>query len=256
MELTAKDIQVSIGEKKILKNISLKVDEGVFCALIGPNGSGKSTFLKSVYQMMKIDQGVILLNQQDIKQYSKKQLARKMAVVGQFHQINFEYSVMDIVLMGRTPHLGLLEKEKEKDFQLAREALQKVGMGNYEERNFQTLSGGEKQRVILARALTQSPRFLILDEPTNHLDIRYQLEILSIIKELNVSVLTALHDLNIAAQYCDYIYMIKDGKIIISGKPEKIITTENIKSVYDVEANVFHSPIDNQIMVQYHGITR
>ncbi len=256
MELTAKDIQVSIGEKKILKNISLKVDEGVFCALIGPNGSGKSTFLKSVYQMMKIEQGVILLNQQDIKQYSKKQLARKMAVVGQFHQINFEYSVMDIVLMGRTPHLGLLEKEKEKDFQLAREALQKVGMGNYEERNFQTLSGGEKQRVILARALTQSPRFLILDEPTNHLDIRYQLEILSIIKELNVSVLTALHDLNIAAQYCDYIYMIKDGKIIISGKPEKIITTENIKSVYDVEANVFHSPIDNQIMVQYHGITR
>jgi iron complex transport system ATP-binding protein len=256
MELTAKEIQVSIAEKTILQNISLKVDDGSFCALIGPNGSGKSTFLKSVYQMMRIEQGVILLNEQDIKQYSKKQLARKMAVVGQFHQINFEYSVMDIVLMGRTPHLRLLEREKESDFQLARDSLRKVGMEKYEDRNFQSLSGGEKQRVILARALTQCPKFLILDEPTNHLDIRYQLEILSIIKELNVSVLTALHDLNIAAQYCDYIYMIKDGKIIISGRPEKIITTENIKSVYDVEANVFHSPIDNQIMVQYHGITR
>ena len=253
MELTSEAVGVSLSGKKIVEGINLHVKDGSFCALIGPNGSGKTTFLKTVYRILKADSGVIRLDGRDMNQFQSRELARQMAVVGQFNQINFTYSVMDVVLMGRTPHLSLLEREKESDRELARESLEKVGLAHCAGREYQSLSGGEKQRVILARALTQSPKLLILDEPTNHLDIRYQLEILSIIKELKISVLTALQDLNLAAGFCDYIYMLKAGHIVASGTPETVITKENIEGVYQIGCDVFKSPVDQQLMIQYHS---
>lgn len=253
MELTAKDVSVRIDHKTIIDGISLHVPDRQFCALLSPNGSGKSTFLKTVYRIMKPDAGVIMLNQRSLAQYGSRELAREMAVVGQFNAINFDYSVFDIVLMGRTPHLGLMAREKERDYALAEEALQKVGMIHCRDRSYQSLSGGEKQRVILARALTQEPKILILDEPTNHLDIRYQMETLSIIRHLGITVLTALHDLNLAIQFCDYLYMIKDGRIAAHGAVAEVLSKQMIRQIYDIDADIFPSPIDGRLMVEYHA---
>ena len=220
MRLEAENIAVSIAGKSIVKNVTLDVPEHKFSALLGANGSGKTTLLRAIYKTQKTDSGTVRLDGEDIARFSGKKIARRMAVMGQFNQINFDYTVMDIALMGRYPFHTLLEREKDRDYEAALEALSKVGMKDYRDRNFQSLSGGEKQRVVLARALTQNPKVLILDEPTNHLDIRYRLEILSIIKDLGITVLAALHDLGLAAQYCDYLYLMRQGEIVESGVPE------------------------------------
>lgn len=251
MKLEAENINVSIGTKEIVKNVSLDIPDQKFSALLGANGSGKSTLLRALYRTQKMDSGIVKLDKEDITKYSGRQLAQRMAVMGQFNQINFDYTVLDIVLMGRYPFHSLLEREREHDYTLALNALEQVGMKECKDRSFQSLSGGEKQRVILARALTQSPKILILDEPTNHLDIRYRLEILSIVKELHITVLAALHDLSQAAQFCDYLYLMKQGQITTHGTPEAVMTPENIYDIFDVEASVYPSPINGKLMIQY-----
>ena len=245
MKLDAKNVSVSIAGKPIVRNLSIEVPDRKFSALLGANGSGKTTLLRSIYRTQKMDSGIVRLDDKDITHFSGKKLARNMAVMGQFNQINFDYTVLDIALMGRYPFHSLLEQEKERDYEMALEALDKVGMKSYRDRNFQSLSGGEKQRVVLARALTQSPKILILDEPTNHLDIRYRLEILSIIKDLQITVLAALHDLSLAAQFCDYLYLMKQGEIVTQGMPEAVMTSENLHRIFDVEACVYPSPIND-----------
>lgn len=251
MRLEAKEIQVSIAGKSIVRDLSLQIPDQKFSALLGANGSGKTTLLRAIYRTQKMDRGVVCLDGEDIARFSGKKLARKMAVMGQFNQINFDYTVLDVALMGRYPFHSLLEQEKQQDYDLALEALDKVGMKQYQDRSFQSLSGGEKQRVILARALAQSPQVLILDEPTNHLDIRYRLEILSIIRGLSVTVLAALHDLSLAVQFCDHLYLMKQGKIVAHGAPEAVMTPERIRQIFEVEARVYPSPLNGQLMIQY-----
>ena len=251
MKLDAKNVSVSIAGKPIVRNLSIEVPNQKFSALLGANGSGKTTLLRSIYRTQKIDSGIVRLDDEDITHFSGKKLARNMAVMGQFNQINFDYTVLDIALMGRYPFHSLLEQERERDYEIALEALDKVGMKSYRDRNFQSLSGGEKQRVVLARALTQSPKILILDEPTNHLDIRYRLEILSIIKDLQITVLAALHDLSLAAQFCDHLYLMKQGEIVTQGQPQAVMTPENLRRIFDVEACVYPSPINGKLMIQY-----
>ena len=249
MRLDAKDVNISISGKPIVQHLSIEVPDRKFSALLGANGSGKTTLLRSIYRTQKMDSGIVRLDDEDITHFPGKKLARNMAVMGQFNQINFDYTVLDIALMGRYPFHSLLEQER--DYEIALEALDKVGMKNYRDRNFQSLSGGEKQRVVLARALTQSPKILILDEPTNHLDIRYRLEILSIIKDLQITVLAALHDLSLAAQFCDHLYLMKQGEIVTQGQPQAVITPENLRRIFDVEACVYPSPINGKLMIQY-----
>ena len=251
MRLEAENITVSIAGKSIVKHVTLDVPEHKFSALLGANGSGKTTLLRAIYKTQKTDSGNVRLDGEDIARFSGKKIARRMAVMGQFNQINFDYTVMDIALMGRYPFHTLLEQEKDRDYELALGALEKVGMKDYRDRNFQSLSGGEKQRVVLARALTQNPKVLILDEPTNHLDIRYRIEILSIIKDLGITVLAALHDLSLAVQYCDYLYLMRQGEIVESGVPEEVMTPETIRRIFEVEAAVYPSPIDGKLMIQY-----
>ena len=251
MRLEAKDVNVSIAGKPIVRDLSIEVPDRKFSALLGANGSGKTTLLRAIYRTQKMDSGVVRLDDEDIARFSGKKLARNMAVMGQFNQINFDYTVLDIALMGRYPFRSLLEQEKERDYEMALDALDKVGMKSYRDRNFQSLSGGEKQRVVLARALTQSPKILILDEPTNHLDIRYRLEILSIIRELHITVLAALHDLSLAAQFCDHLYLMKQGRIVTQGVPEAVLTPENLRSIFEVEACVYPSPVNGKLMIQY-----
>lgn len=252
MDLKIEDLKVELAKKEIVKGISLMAEKKSFVGLLGPNGSGKSTLLRAVYQAIKPSHGTVLMDGIPMSTLSPKKISKKMAVVGQFNHIDFDFKVIEIVLMGRTPHKNMLEMETKEDYFIAEDALKKVGMEHYADRSFASLSGGEKQRIILARALAQSPEILILDEPTNHLDIKYQLQILSVIKGLNICVLSALHDLSLASQYCDSIYILKDGLIAGHGKPEEIITPKMVYEVYGVKCDISRNPRTNMLSVSYY----
>ncbi|WP_349669765.1 ABC transporter ATP-binding protein, partial [Lacrimispora sp.] len=224
MDLQANNMIVTLSNTDIVKDISIKVKDKQFVGLIGPNGCGKSTLLKSIYKVIKPTQGSIYLGDLDVVKSDPKSVSRIMGVVGQFNDLSFDFTVQEMVLMGRTPHKKFMEGDSEEDYKIVSTALNQVSLSGYESRSYLTLSGGEKQRVILARALAQQPSFLVMDEPTNHLDIKYQLQILSIVKQMNVGTLAALHDLELAAEYCDYLYVMKQGKVISHGTPMEVLT--------------------------------
>ncbi|EAC5434065.1 ABC transporter ATP-binding protein, partial [Listeria monocytogenes] len=195
MKLAVEKLNLTIGDQQILKDISVQTAQGQFVGLIGSNGSGKSTLLKAIYKTLKPDSGEIYLGEMNILKSSEKKVAQQVSVVSQFNELSFDLTVEQMVLLGRTPHKGLLEQDTKADHELVTEALAKTGLSAYRKRSYLSLSGGEKQRVVLARAITQEPKFMILDEPTNHLDIRYQLEILETVKHLKIGLLAALHNL-------------------------------------------------------------
>ncbi len=250
MDLRVENLHYSIEGKEIVKGASLTVDKNRFVTILGPNGCGKSTFLKNVYRVYKPTSGMIYLDDKEMKTYSLKKSAKEMAVVAQFNNLAFDCSVYDVVLMGRTPHLKMMEREHQSDFDIVNQAIEEVGMTEKKNQSYLSLSGGEKQRVVLARAIAQKPSLLILDEPTNHLDIRYQLTILSIVKRLNINVLAVLHDVQMAYQYSDYIYLMKEGKFVYEGIPSEVITEKNIKDIYDVDCHIIKED-DKHILINY-----
>ena len=217
MNICATDIKMEIGNNEILKGVSIDSKNREFIGIIGPNGSGKSTLLKCIYRILKPNNGCIMLGEEDISKMSVKESAKKLAVVAQHNYYNFDFSVGEVVLMGRSPHKKSLEPDNSEDYDIVNESLEKVGMLGFKNRSFSTLSGGEQQRVILARALAQQTPCLILDEPTNHLDIKYQLSLLNIVKSLNLTIISAIHDLNIASMYCDRLFVMKNGRIVGMG---------------------------------------
>ena len=223
----------------------ISVDSGnkELVGIIGPNGSGKSTLLKCIYRVLKADSGAVYLDGDELYSMNAKSSAKKMAVVAQHNYYNFDFSVREVVLMGRAPHKKALERDNAKDYQIVEEALQRVQMEQFADRSFSTLSGGEQQRVILARALAQQTPALILDEPTNHLDITHQIMLMELVKTLDVTVISAIHDLNIAAAYCDRIYILKDGVLEACGTPAEVLTTEMIKKIYKVDAEVAYDSL-------------
>ncbi|MSU00949.1 ABC transporter ATP-binding protein [Tissierella pigra] len=238
MEMSSKNLVVYLGGKKILNDLSLHIKNKEFVGIIGPNGSGKSTLLKALYRTLRPNSGTIYIDDKNIDDISLKETAKKIAVVAQHNDSDFDFSVIDMVLIGRTPHKKFMERDNPNDYKIALESLEKVGMTNFSDRSFNSLSGGEKQRVILARALAQETKCLILDEPTNHLDIKYQLQFMSIAKSLEITVISAIHDLNIAALYCDKIYAMKSGEIIDYGTPKEVLTKKLIKVLYEVDSEV------------------
>lgn len=238
MNIKIDGVDAKIGDRDILKNINIDVDNKEFVGIIGPNGSGKSTFLKCIYRTLKPQGGTIKLDEVNIDRLSIKDTAKKMAVVSQHNYYDFDFTVKDIVLMGRSPHKKMMERDTEDDYKIMYESLAKVNMLDFKDRIFSTLSGGEQQRIILARALAQKTSCLILDEPTNHLDIKYQLQLMDIVKDLNIEAIAAIHDLNIAAMYCDKIYVLKNGEIVKYGTPKEVLTKDLIKEVYEVDAIV------------------
>lgn len=251
MKIKVDSVSVAIEGRSIVKKLSLEASEGKFVGIIGPNGSGKSTFLKSIYRILEPSEGVIYLDGKLLSLMPYKESAKKMAVVTQHNYYNFDFKVFEVVLMGRTPHKRMMERDNEEDYKIVNDALEKVEMSSFKNRSFSTLSGGEQQRIILARALAQKTKCLILDEPTNHLDIKHQLSIMDLAKRLGVTVISALHDLNIAAAYCDYLYVLKEGSLVSEGKPEEILTETLIKNVYDVQAEIIKDSKRNRIHISY-----
>ena len=253
MKITTEQLQATLGGSHILKGVSIEVSDKDFVGIIGPNGSGKSTLLKSIYRVLTPQSGTVFLDGNALNSYKPKESARKMAVVAQHNYYNFEFSVQDVVLMGRAPHKKAMERDNADDYRIVREALEKGNMGGFAQRSFSTLSGGEQQRVILARALAQQTQCLILDEPTNHLDIKYQLQLMDIVRSLRLTVVAAIHDLNIAAMYCNKLFVLQNGRIIAFGPPKQVLTREFIRQVYEVEAKLYTDPETGQMHILYES---
>lgn len=253
MQIRTEDLKAVLNGNPILKGVSLQAGEKQLIGVIGPNGSGKSTLLKCIYRVLQPTGGAVFLDGKPLSEYSFRESALKIAVVAQHNYYNFDFSVRDVVLMGRSPHKKTLERDNAQDFRIVEEALTKVGMLHFAERSFSTLSGGEQQRVILARALAQQTQCLILDEPTNHLDIKYQLQLMDIVRSLRLTVVSAIHDLNIAAMYCNKLFVLQNGRIIAFGPPKQVLTREFIRQVYEVEAKLYTDPETGQMHILYES---
>lgn len=238
MNIKTENIVVNLDSKNIIHDINIEVDNKEVVGIIGPNGSGKSTLLKCIYRILKPSSGIIKFDGNDIKSMSVKETSKNTAVLSQHNIYDFDFTVLEIVLLGRSPYKKFMERDNAEDYKIVNDALKKVNMLHLKDRTFQSLSGGEQQRVILARALAQQPQCLILDEPTNHLDIKYALQLMKIVKDLSIEVIAAIHDLNTAAMYCDKIYVLKDGEITKYGTPKEVLTSQLIKHVFEVDAKV------------------
>jgi iron complex transport system ATP-binding protein len=247
VNLKIQDIDCFYDSAKILENISLSVETGDFVGVLGPNGSGKTTLLKSISRVLKPKKGAILIDKSDVYKMKTGDVAKLMAVVPQDSNIAFSFSVLQVVLMGRTPHLRRLQNESEVDLAIAKRAMEYTGTWHLADRLVNELSGGERQRVIIARALTQEPKVLLLDEPTSHLDISNQLEIMDLLKQLcdekKLLIVGVFHDFNLAARYCDRIILLKKGKIVAAGKTAEVLTGGNIKDVFGIDVIVNKHPV-------------
>lgn len=251
MEILAQAVQMAFGTKPILRGIDFALHDKEFVGIIGPNGSGKSTLLKCIYRVLHPTGGSILINSRRLDELSYRESALQLAVVAQHNAYSFDFNVLDVVLMGRSPHKKMLERDNLNDYRIARDALATVGLAGFEERSYSTLSGGEQQRVILARALTQQTECMVLDEPTNHLDIKYQLEIMDIVKGLDLTVVAAIHDLNIAAMYCDRLVALDEGRVVGMGTPRELLTEAFIVQLYGVKSKVNEDPATGRIHIMY-----
>jgi len=251
MRVRVDGVSVAIGTAAILDRAEVRVEPGQFAALVGPNGCGKSTLLRTVYRALRPSTGTVLLGDADVWRLSPKESARRTAVVAQEHHADFDFAVGEVVLLGRIPHKRPLDRDTAVDRGLARQALDRVGMRGFEDRTFATLSGGEKQRVLVARALVQQSPLLLLDEPTNHLDIRYQIETMQLVRGLGVTTLAALHDLNLAAQYCDRVHVMQAGRIVAGGAPAEVLTGELIEAVFGVHVERMVSPTTGRLHLAF-----
>lgn len=251
MELRVENLCCSYEKQAVLTDFSLTAHHQQFVGIIGPNGSGKSTLLKTIYRALKPESGDIHLDDRPLKVMSYKESAQKMAAVGQENDLPFDFRVEEIVQMGRYPAKRFFDNETAEDAQIVAESLEQLGISHLAQRNFQHLSGGEKQRVLIARALAQNTDLLILDEPTNHLDIHYQLEIFDLLNRLPLTVVSAIHDLNIAAMYCDYLYVMEAGELLNSGTPAEILTQKTLQQVFQVNAEIQLHPVLQRPTITY-----
>jgi len=253
VSLSIDGVECRYGSIKILEDVSLSVKPGDFVGILGPNGSGKTTLLKSVSRTLKPSKGAIMLNDKDIYSLKNIEVAKQMAVVPQDNTISFSFTALEIVLMGRNPHMERFQMETEHDMEIARRVMNLTNTWHLASRPVNELSGGERQRVIIARALAQEPKVLLLDEPLTYLDIINQLEIMDLIKSLCVSegiiVMAVVHDLNLAARYCNSALLLKSGKVFAGGPIDKVLTSENIKKVFKVEAMVKKNAVTDSLYI-------
>jgi iron complex transport system ATP-binding protein len=262
--LQASDISFSYKRGRgiphhVLNDVSFGVDRGTIVGLLGPNGSGKTTLVRIMAGMLRPDSGRVTLDGASVSEMPRRDLARRVALVPQETRTTFDFSVIDMVLMGRYPHLGPFELERPEDLEIARKALRATGTEALESRTFATLSGGEKQRVIIAAALAQASDILLLDEPTTALDVGYQFEIAALLKRLNAehgtTMVVSTHDLNLAAALCERVVLLKSGSVIAHGPTTETLTAGNIRLLYDIEADVQFHPRAGHLTVVPLGRT-
>lgn len=245
--LKINNVSAGYYKEDVVKDISLDINQGDFMGIIGPNGSGKTTLLRLATRVLRPRKGRIYLRGEDIFQMDLKEFCRNIAFVSQDVATNFSFTVMEVVLMGRIPHLKRLQFETKKDIKITEEVLSVSDTLNLKEKMMDELSAGERQRVIIARALAQEPILLFLDEPTSHLDIGHQIQILDLLKRLNrqnnLTIAMVLHDLNLSSAYCNRIVLLDNGSIFREGNPEQVLTYQNIEAVYKTLVLVNDNPV-------------
>lgn len=240
--IDVRGLSYSYGKRHVLKDVTFKVGAREFVGVLGPNGSGKSTLLNCLSGLLVPNQKKVYVCGKDVAVTGNNEMARLVAIVPQDSSMNFAFPVEDVVLMGRYSHISRFHFEDTQDYLVAQEAMKETGTWHLRSRLVTDLSGGERQRVVIARALTQEPKVLLLDEPTTHLDIRHQLEILGLIRRLNkekgITVLGVFHDLNLAARFCDRIFLLSQGRLTATGDPEEVLTSDNIQKVFGIGARI------------------
>ncbi|MFC2016433.1 ABC transporter ATP-binding protein [Chloroflexota bacterium] len=248
IKLEVQRLSLAYGRNVVMRDLTFQVMPGEMVGLIGPNGSGKSTIIKALSRVISLYSGKILLDGKDISKILREDLARLLGVVPQMPLLPSAFTSFEIVLMGRNPHLGLFQYEGPRELAIAWQAMERTATQALAERRISELSGGEIQRIVIARVLAQETKAILLDEPTANLDIGHQVEILDLIKNLcrenSLTILAALHDLNLASQYCDRLIMINNGRIHAEGIPEEVITARNIEDVYGTEGCVYTHPVN------------
>ena len=258
--IKVKSLHFGYGKNIIIKDINLEIKPGSFISIIGPNGSGKSTLLKNISKSVLPQKGDIELDTINLLSMKPRQIAQKMAVVPQDTVIEFSFSAYETVLMGRAPFLGRFENEGPKDYALARWAMEITNTWHLRDRSVTEISGGERQRVVVARALAQEPRIILLDEPTANLDIQHQVELLELLQSLNnttgLTVVVVLHDLNLAAQFSEHVILMDNGEIFAEGPPGQVLAPANIRKVYSMEVAITDNPLTGRFNVIPLGRTR
>jgi iron complex transport system ATP-binding protein len=251
MNLELRGVTVRIDGATLTSDCSLRVDDREIVGLIGPNGSGKSSLLRTIYRVLRPASGTVLLGGDDAWQLAAREVARRSAVVAQEAPEGFDFTVEEVVLMGRGPHKRPLDRDDATDHLLVTEALEQVGMAHVSERSFVTLSGGERQRVLVARAVAQQAPILLLDEPTNHLDVRATLDLLELVRELRLTTLCVLHDLNLAATYCERLYLLHEGRLVADGTPQEVLITSRLRSVFGVDCHRVSHPVTGRVQLLF-----
>jgi iron complex transport system ATP-binding protein len=251
--LAAIGLTAGYGARTALREIELKAEAGELIAIVGPNGAGKSTLLKVLGGLLAPWRGEVVIEGNALSGFDRRSLARIVASVAQENPIAFQFSVLEVVLMGRAPHLGAFHFETPHDVEVARAALDAFGLSSIAARPIQELSGGERKRVFLARAIAQEARIVLLDEPTAFLDLRHVAEIFALFRrmcrERGTAVVATLHDLNVAALYADHVMLLKEGACIAYGSPAEVLTAANLSAVYETEVYVGHHPVSGAIMI-------
>ncbi len=249
--LDIKDLnwQAENSKMYILNNVSARFSEGGFHGILGPNGSGKTSLIRHIFKFLNIQKGSIYLEKKDINSISRKVMASKISFVPQNVNVEVDFTAYDMVLMGRTPYLKRFQDISKEDEEKIYHAMKITNTLDLKDKSFSYLSGGEAQRVLIARAIAQDTKYLVLDEPISHLDIRYQVEVMETLKKLNKeenkTIIAILHDLNLSAAYCDKILLMKDGKVFAEGKSADVLTKDNLKKVYDMDFSIHY--IDNRM---------
>lgn len=251
MSIKADNITWKIGRRKILDSVSLEAEPGKMLGLLGPNGSGKTSLLRLLAGLKLPNDGNVALAGKDLNSISRRTVAQRVAFIEQHATTNSNLKVLDVVKLGRFPHRSLFSGWTVEDETAVEQALERAGMSGKRQDRWHSLSGGEKQRAHIARALAQAPMELILDEPTNHLDIQHQIGLLRLVSELPITSIIALHDLNHAAMFCDSLVVLKDGRVVAQGTPSHVLTQDLLRDVFSVEARVDTSPYTGKPHIHY-----
>ena len=252
----AHDLTYEIEGETLLDGVSLRADRGQFVGLIGPNGAGKSTLLRTISGILRYRRGAVSLEGADLQTLSSREIASSLALIPQIAPYTYGFTSMELVLMGRYPHLGRFQIEGREDDRIARDAMRMTETEQFADRTLDTLSGGERQRVFVARALAQQPRILLMDEPTANLDVLHQLKVLDLVRRLvddGLTAVAAIHDLNMAARYCDKLVLLSGGRVLAEGTPSEVLTPDTIASAFSVKSAVYQDPITGSLAISLIG---